>query len=386
MKSAITMIVTCVAGLVALGLVMLYSSSMAMVYGKAHIEVGAHFLILQSAWCVVGVIACAVAVLIDYRHLKKFAWPLLGLAVLMLLAVLIPAFPTVFVRINGAKRWIRVAGFTIQPSELAKVALIIALALYCEINLRQMALFKRGIVIPGLFICVVLGLIFIEPDVGNALLLGSVCSVMLIVAGIKLRYFLPPVMAIALGVGIFIYNNPMRSARIYSWLHVEETRQDKGRQAYEAMNAFGSGGWTGLGLGNGREKFGFMPEHTTDFIFPIIGEELGLVATMLVVIAFLTIIWCGIFVAMNAREAFGMLLATGVTFLIGMQAFINIGVVTGVLPNKGLSLPFISYGGSNLFMMLVCTGILLSVARRGKDPEPVSSNPFAGRLPEPETT
>ncbi|MGD0259688.1 MAG: FtsW/RodA/SpoVE family cell cycle protein, partial [Verrucomicrobiota bacterium] len=212
--------------------------------------------------------------------------------------------------------------------------------------------------------------------------------ILLLIAGIRLSYFLPPVIAAAIGIGVFIYYNPMRSDRIHSWLHVEETRRDTGLQAYEAMVALGSGGLTGKGLGDGRQKLGFVPEHHTDFIFSIIGEELGLTATLLVVAAFVAIVFCGIYVAMNSIDTFGLLLGSGITFLIGLQAFINIGVVTSALPNKGLPLPFISYGGSNLLIMLASVGILLSIARQAREAEGVlqgmvaggeAANPFAKR-------
>ena len=222
------------------------------------------------------------------------------------------------------------------------------------------------------------GLIFKEPDVGNALVLATVGGVLLLTAGIRLRYFLPPVLAIAVGVGMFIYHNPMRSERIYSWLHLEETRRDKGLQAYEAMVALGSGGLTGKGLGDGRQKLGFVPEHHTDFIFSIIGEELGLIATLLVIAAFVAIVSCGIYIAMSSCDTFGFLLGVGITFLIGMQAFINIGVVTGALPNKGLPLPFISYGGSNLLIMLASVGVLLSIAWQAREAEGVMQGMMAG--------
>jgi cell division protein FtsW len=237
---------------------------------------------------------------------------------------------------------------------------------------------------------VVVGLIFKEPDVGNALVLGAVAAFLLLIAGIQLRYFLPPVIAVLVGVGLFIGHNPMRSGRIYSWLHLEETRQDKGLQAYQAMVALGSGGLTGKGLGDGRQKLGFVPEHHTDFIFSIVGEELGLIATLLVVGAFIAIVVCGIFIASNSCDTFGLLLGSGITFLIGLQAFVNIGVVTGALPNKGLPLPFISYGGSNLLLMLTSVGLLLSIARKARTTETISArtsndlefrnaNPFKAR-------
>jgi cell division protein FtsW len=159
-------------------------------------------------------------------------------------------------------------------------------------------------------------------------------------------------------------------------LDVEGNKSGVGYQAYQAMLALGSGGWTGLGLGNGRQKLGYVPEHHTDFILSVIGEELGLIATLAVVVAFLIIIICGVFISMRARETFGLLLGCGITFLIGFQAFINIGVVTSALPNKGLALPFISYGGSSLVMMLSCVGVLVSIARQARDSVPVVENPL----------
>jgi cell division protein FtsW len=159
----------------------------------------------------------------------------------------------------------------------------------------------------------------------------------------------------------------MRSERIYSWLHLEETKRDKGLQTYQSIIALGHGGITGVGLGDGRQKLGFVPEHHTDFIFSVIGEELGLVATLGVALGFLAIVMGGVYIAWNARDTFGMLMAAGLTFLIGCQAVVNIGVVTGSLPNKGLPLPFISRGGSNMVVMLACVGLLINIARQAGD-------------------
>jgi cell division protein FtsW len=381
MKVAVTFLVFCVAALLALGMVMLYSSSMA--------QAGAHYLAMQLVWCVLGLAAGVVTMMVDYRQLKRIWWVPLGIAVLMLALVLNKHLGA---RINGARRWFSFGGLHFQPSEFAKISLIVALAWYGEHFQRQMTLWKRGILIPGLLIGITVGLILIEPDVGNALALAAVSGALLLIAGIRLKYFLPPVLVVALGIGVLIYHNlleltaihqrgqngSMRSERIYSWLHLEETRRDKGLQAYEAMVALGSGGLTGKGLGDGRQKLGFVPEHHTDFIFSIIGEELGLIATLLVVAAFVAIVFCGIYIAMNSIDAFGLLLGSGITFLIGLQAFINIGVVTSALPNKGLPLPFISYGGSNLLVMLASVGILLSIARQAREAEGVMQGMLAG--------
>jgi cell division protein FtsW len=194
-------------------------------------------------------------------------------------------------------------------------------------------------------------------------------------------------------VGIFIYHNPVRFSRIYSWMHVEETRADKGLQAYQAKVALGSGGLTGRGLGESREKMGYLPEHQTDFIYAIIGEELGLVGTGAVLVAFVAILICGLYIAWNAADTFGLLLGCGITFLIACQALVNIGVVTSALPNKGLPLPFISRGGSNLLLLLACVGLLLSIAGRGRTADAIDEslegdkefrdpNPFRAR-PDP---
>jgi len=358
MKLAVTILVFCVAALLALGMVMLYSSSAA--------QVGARYLMMQLVWCGLGLVLCLAAIMADYRWLKKGAWPLFALALVLLVAVLVPH---VGLKINGARRWLGFGGMRFQSSELAKLALIIALAWYGDHFQRQMGTWKRGIVIPAAFIALVLGLIFIEPDRGTTILLGSVSAVMLLLAGVRWKYILPPVVLTLGGLGFSLWHDPMRARRIFSWLYLEESKSGVGYQAYQAMIALGAGGWTGLGLGNGRQKHGFVPEHHTDFIFSIIGEELGLIATLLVVLAFIAIVVCGLVIAWNSRDTFGILLGSGLTFLIGLQAFINIGVVTSALPNKGLPLPFISYGGSNLLIMLTSVGVLLSIARQVRTTE-----------------
>jgi cell division protein FtsW len=373
LKIAVTVLVFCVAGLLALGLVMLYSAGLT--------QVGARYLLMQLVWCVLGLLLCVAAASMDYRVLKKLAWPLFGLSILMLVLVMVPHIGR---KINGARRWFDFHGVRFQPSELAKLALIIALAWYGDRFQRQMPAFKRGILIPGIFIGAVLGLIFIEPDRGTTILMAAVTAAMLLIAGVRWKLFVPPIVLGVAALAFSIWHDPMRMKRIFSWLYLEENRSGVGYQAYNAMLALGSGGWFGLGLGNGLQKAGYVPENQTDFILSIIGEELGLVATLLVVSAFATIIFCGIYIAFKARDTFGLLLASGLTLLIGLQAAINIGVVTSTLPNKGLPLPFISYGGSNLLAMLTCVGLLLSVARQARAPEKATENePIGTEEPQP---
>lgn len=344
---------------------MLYSSSMT--------QAGGHYLMMQLIWCALGMMLCVTAASFDYHLLKSFAWPIFGLAVVMLALVLVPQIGR---KINGARRWFDFHGVSFQPSEFAKLALIIILAWYGEHCQRQMDTWKRGILLPGLIIGLMLGLVFVEPDRGTTILLATVGGAMLVVAGVKMKFVLPPFIVGAAALGVSLFYDPVRAKRIFSWINLEESKSGVGYQAYQAMLALGSGGWTGLGLGNGRQKLGFLPEHRTDFIFAVIGEELGLVATLLIVLAFVVIVACGIFIAARARDKFGFLLGVGVTLLIGLQAFINIGVATSALPNKGLPLPFISYGGSNLLAMLACVGFLFSIARQARASELKPKNPF----------
>jgi cell division protein FtsW len=367
MRVAVTILAFCVTSLLALGLVMLYSSSMT--------QVGAQYLQLQLVWCSLGFILCVAATAFDYQQIKKIVWPFFLLALVLLVLVLLPLPHGLTKKINGAHRWFILPGMRLQPSELGKIALIIALAWYGDRYQRKMQTFRWGICLPIVIIAAILGLVFVEPDRGTTILLAAVSGSILLLAGVQWKFIIPPVILAAVGLVISILHDPMRLKRIFSWLDVEQNKEGVGYQAYQAMIALGSGGWTGLGLGNGRQKLGWVPEHHTDFIFSIIGEELGLLATLLVILAFVVIALCGIYIALHARDTFGTLLAIGITLLISLQAAINIGVVTSALPNKGLPLPFISYGGSNLLAMFTCVGILFSVARQA-NPAKISASDF----------
>jgi cell division protein FtsW len=373
MKTATTFLLFSVLGLLVLGIVILVSASTG--------QPQARYLIMQPIWAFVGLAACATAAWLDYRWFKRVWWVALLMSIALLCLVWVPH---VGVKANGARRWVNFGGFGFQPSEVAKIALIVCLAWYGERYQRYMSGFWRGLVIPGLGAAIILGLIFKEPDVGTTVLLAGVTGLMLLTAGLKIRYILAPLVVGLTALVIFIAHDPIRSERIYAWLHPEETRLEKGMQAWQSMAALGNGGVDGIGLGEGRQKF-FLPEHHTDFIFAMIGEELGLVATLGVLLAFLVILICGTYIAWNAADTFGMLIASGITLLIAMQVIINIGVVTGALPNKGLALPFISYGGSNLVIMLASVGLLISIGRRAGSAAPI---PGAGlqELPGPQPT
>lgn len=361
MKAAVTTLLLSVTGLLTLGIVMLYSASMAD-------KGGTHSLLMQLIWLGIGLVACVAAASMDYRKLKRFTWPIFGLAVVLLVLVFIPHIGTAS---HGARRWLLlpVGGIRFQPSELGKIALILALAWYGDQYQRKMGTWKYGIAFPCCIIGLAVGLIFIEPDRGTSILLSAVTGTMLLLAGVRFKHLMPLGLVVVTVLTISILRDPMRRDRVMAWAHPDQHKQDAGLQANHATLAFGSGGLTGVGLGESRQKLGWLPEHNTDFILPIIGEELGLVATLFVVLAFMLQMLCGFYIAWRAPDTFGLLLGCGLTLIIGLQAMFNIGVVTNVLPNKGLPLPFISYGGSNLLMSLMAIGVLLGIARRARMPE-----------------
>jgi cell division protein FtsW len=388
MKAAVTTLAFCVAALLALGLVMLYSASMMQPVKNTNTEVGATMLQKQVLWCVLGIIACAVVTAIDYALLKKIAWPVFIFTLFFAVLVFVPH---IGMSLNGAHRWIRVPGVgSLQPSELVKIGLIVIVAWYVDRNQRRMNTFVRGLMMPGAIIGVALALIFKEPDRGTTILLAGVTGWMLLIAGVRLLHLVPIGILAAGALAFSISHDGMRSGRIDAWLHPEKHVGGKADQGLQAKLALGSGGLVGLGLGDGRQKLGFLPMIESDFIFANIGEELGLIGTAGVVLAFLLISVCGIYIAFHARDPFGTQLAIGITALICFQAIINIAVVTSLFPNKGIALPFISHGGSSLLAMLTGVGILFSVARRatpgkisvtderrahGRD----NDNPFAAR-------
>ena len=227
---------------------MLYSSSMT--------QVGARYLVMQLVWCALGLVLCVTAASMDYQLLRKLAWPLFAFAVLLLLLVLVPHIGR---KINGARRWFNFHGFRFQPSELGKLALIVVLAWYGEHFQRQMPSWKRGIFIPAAYIGLLLGLIFVEPDRGTTILMAAVSSAMLLIAGVRWKCFLPPIILGACAFAVSIWHDPLRMKRVFSWLYSEEYKDTVGYQARQAMIALGSGGWTGSGSATAGKKPGSFP-------------------------------------------------------------------------------------------------------------------------------
>ena len=346
--------------LLAIGIVMLSSTGAFASDSRGDMF---YFIKRQSMWLVLGGAALVGASLLDYRLYARH-WPwVYGLAVVLLVLCFVPP---IGMKINGAWRWINLGFASFQPSELGKVAVIFFLAWWYQRHEERSSEFLHGFALPLAIACVIMGLIVIEVDLGATALIGVTTLSVMFVAGTGLRWLLPLLGLGLAGLVLAITQIPERMARILAFLDPEKHRLAEGLQQWQAMLAFGAGGVEGLGLGSGRQKMLYLPYAHTDFIFPMIGEELGLRFTLLIVFCFLLILLSGVLIAMNSRDRFGMLLGFGITFIITLQAAINIGVTTSLLPNKGMPLPFISYGGSNLAVSMALIGILLNIHRQGR--------------------
>ena len=356
-----------VVSLLAIGIVMLQSTG---AFARDSHGDMYHFVRRQAFWLCIGLVVLVGASLTDYRWWGKF-WPhLYGVAAVLLVLCFVPP---IGMKINGSWRWINLGFASFQPSELAKLAAIVFLAWWYHRHENETKSFLRGFVMPLGAVALLIGLIALEVDLGASALIGLTAVCVMFVGGASLLWLVPMFVAGLAGLAYAILHNPERFARILAFLDPFATRQDEGLQQWQAMVAFGAGGVSGAGLGNGRLKMLYLPYAHTDFIFPMIGEELGLRFTLLVVFCFLLMLLAGALIAMNAKDRFGMLLGFGITIVIALQAAINIGVTTSLLPNKGMPLPFISYGGSNLAVNMLLVGILLNIHRQGR------------RLPKPRT-
>lgn len=349
-----TLIAIIVTGLILLGLVILASAS-----GSFSAEASNVFY-KQIIWLALGVIAALFASKVDLFRMRKWV-PYFGLfTVFLLIMVLIPG---VGVRVNGSMRWFGVGFVRIQPSELAKLALVFALAYYLSYFQRDLRSFRKGFVIPVALIALPCMLIILEPDFGTAFLCGAIGFMLLFLAGARLSYLLPTLFSGVLVFAVAIMLDPIRLKRITSFLNVEGNKNDGAYQLWQGILAFGAGGLDGVGLGNGRQQLHFLPEAHTDFILSIIGEELGLFFTLGTALAFLAIFIIGLGQLRKAPELFTFTLGAGSLLFIVLQGLLNMGVVVGLLPTKGMGLPFISYGGASLFIMLVFVGILINCFR-----------------------
>lgn len=343
--------------LLSTGIIMVFSSS--AVTSAYNMGDAFYFLKRQLIWVSLGLAGMVLLMGVPYKTWRQVAAPVLGVAVLLLILVLI-----VGVSAKGSSRWLGVGSLSFQPSELIKLAMVIFLAASLSSNPRQIgASFIQGLGPYLLLVGMVCGLILAQPDLGTAVAIAGTTYFMLMAGGANWRHLLLLFLGGLALVGVAIMVAPYRMARFTAFLNPWADPQGNGYQTIQSLLALGSGGPFGLGLGHGKQKLYYVPEKHTDFIFAILGEELGFLGATLVVIAFFILLWRGFRTALNAPDAFGSLLAAGITTMIIFQALINMGVVTGLLPVTGITLPLVSYGGSSLIFTLAGIGILLNISR-----------------------
>jgi cell division protein FtsW len=365
-RKSFFLLLTSVSFLVIIGFIMLVSTCVfsAAVFGDGAAKVDGYQEAKKQAFSlVIGIGGLCAAAMIDYRFWKKHVWIILvGLCFLLALCFV----PGVGSEVNGERRWIGFGFFTFQPSEFAKIGVVVFLAYWFSRHPDCGKDPVRGFLLPLAIIGAPLSLILFEVDIGTTAVISGTAFLILFVAGVDWKYLSGLVLIAVIGfLGMLSYA-PNRMERIMAFLDPEEHRLGAGFQQWISLMALGSGGMTGRGVGEGRLKMLYMPFAQTDFIFPMIGEEMGLVCTLLVVLAFITIGVCGFIIAFHAPDRFGSILAIGLVTCICLQAFVNIGVTTSILPNKGIPLPFVSYGGSSLMIGLFAIGILVNVFRQGR--------------------
>jgi cell division protein FtsW len=346
--------------LVFVGLVMVFSAS--AVIAKDRYGSGYYFLLRQIVWAVGGIGAMVVAMKVDYRRYKHPAvvFSSLGVATILLISVFF------LDRSHHTHRWIHGAGFSFQPSELAKPVLILFLAFFLESRSKSMNDWRNTLlpaIIPTL---IFLGLIVLQPDLGTAIACAAITACILFAGGLDLRYLGYGFAASLLPLYFLIFHVAYRRERILAFLNPYSDPQRAGFHIIQSLIAVSTGGIAGVGLMEGKQKLFYLPEPHTDFIFSVISEELGLVGAIVVVALFAIFLWRGVRTALRTQDMFGRFLAVGITSMIVVQAFINISVVLGLMPTKGIPLPFVSYGGSSLFITLACVGVLLNLSKQAE--------------------
>lgn len=343
--------------LTCIGVVMVYSSSAIMAAERFHD--GFYFLKRQLLYTLVGFVLMAVATYFNYKNWRKLAVISLLGSIALLALLFVPGFG---VQVGGAMRWLRLPGLTVQPAELVKLTLVLYLAHSLTRKREKVRSLLKGYLPYMIVLGLLLGMLLKQPDLGSAIIIAGVALAMLIVAGVRWRYILPTILMTLPVVYFLIMQVDYRRRRIMAFIDPWDDPFDTGFQIIQSLVAFGKGGILGQGLGIGEQKLFYLPEAHTDFIFSVIGEELGLIGVFVVAALFLMLTLCGIRIALQCQEPFGRNLAFGLSFLIGLEAFVNLAVCMGLLPTKGLALPFISYGGTSLVVNLIAVGILLNIS------------------------
>ena len=340
------------------GLVMVFSAS-AIVAGN-RFQDPEFFLKRQIAWLGFGFLLMHLTSRIDYTLWKKLSIPILVCMLMLLVLVLIPG---IGVAAKGARRWLRAGPISIQPAEMVKLVAVIYLAAYLTKKTDKLTLFRSGLLPALIVIGLLSGLVLLEPDLGTVVVMGLVTIGLLFLGGARIAHLVGLALCAIPVVLVLVLGSSYRRQRLMTFLAPWKDASDAGFQITQSFLAFGSGGPFGVGLGEGKQKLFFLPEAHTDFVLALVGEELGLAGTGTVILLFAVFVWRGFQIAARARVPFGKFLGMGITLLIGIQALVNAAVVTGLLPTKGLTLPFVSYGGSSLVVSCVGVGMLLSISR-----------------------
>src|SRR5581483_5873746 len=346
--------------LVFVGLVMVFSAS--AVVAQERYGSGYFFLFRQLGWAAAGLAGMVVAMKVDYRRYKHPAavFSLLGVTTLLLISVFF------LDRAHHTHRWIHWGTFSFQPSEMAKPALILFLAFFLESRTQAMQDW-RNTLLPAVTPTVLfVALIVFQPDLGTAIACAAITACMLFVAGLDLKYLGYGLLASVLPLYFLIFHVAYRRDRILAFLDPYSDPQGRGFHIIQSLIAVSTGGITGVGLMEGKQKLFYLPEPHTDFIFAVTAEELGLVGGSIVILLFVVFLWRGFRLALRTQDMFGRFLATGITSMVVVQAFINVSVVLGMMPTKGIPLPFVSYGGSSLAVTLVCVGVLLNLSKQAE--------------------
>ena len=350
--------------LTAVGLVMLLSASFPSAYYTTKNNDPTYYFVRQGVFAVMGVAAMFFIGKINYQRFRGVAKFLLYLSIILLVLVIIPGNPLAVTR-NNATRWLGIGDlFTFQPSEIAKVAVVIYFSDSISKKKDQMRSFRYGILPYAIWLVVLGGLVGLEPHLSGAILIMGVGAALMLVGGINWAWVIGAVGAAGAAMYLVLFVIGYNTSRITYWLNPWADAQGAGWQLSQSLITIGSGGLWGVGLGKSRQKFLYLPEEHNDFIFAIICEELGLIGASIIMLLFAALILRGYWIALHARDRFGSLLVVGITTLVAMQTFLNIGVVTGLLPTTGISLPFFSYGGTALSIQLAEMGIVLSVSRQ----------------------
>ena len=353
------MALVAVVGLLLLGgVLMVFSASNAV--SREQFGNNYHFLKMQILWCCIGVTAMGLAAFFNYQNYQRLVWLLLIVSGALLLLVYTPG---IGVKRGGGTRWVRIGGFSFQPVEFVKLALVIYVARFLTQKADHARGFRRGVLPCLVMLLAFFILIYKQPDFGSVVLIGLVAFAMLFVGGARAYHMIVIMLVAGLVASVEIWREPYRLRRWMTFLDPWKHADGAGYQVIQSFYALGSGGVLGVGLGDGMQKLHYLPAPHTDFIFAVIGEELGFLGSLSIILAFMIVVWRGIHISLSTRDRFGSLLAFGLTFLIGIQAFINIGVVTGTLPTKGLTLPFVSFGGSSMLVSLASVGIIMNISR-----------------------